>query len=139
MKDFLQKLIAKRTARISEIRSLIAASQDVNEVRSLTAEAEKLQEEVTEARTKLNEIESEEQRAAQAAAETRAIPANAQLVNGNVVGAGSCTGYGQQAFGQIHLVHIGRTHQNAVRHGFFRSDQVFVSAEVVVDDIGNLI
>jgi HK97 family phage major capsid protein len=90
MKDFLKKLIAKRTARISEIRSLIAASQDVNEVRSLTAEAEKLQEEVTEAQTKLNEIEAEEQRAAQTATEpeTRAnIPANAQLVNGNVVGA----------------------------------------------------
>jgi hypothetical protein len=43
MKDFLKKLIAKRTARISEIRNLINASNDVNEVRSLTAEAEKLQ------------------------------------------------------------------------------------------------
>ena len=87
MKDFLQKLIAKRTARISEIRNLINASQDVNEVRSLTAEAEKLQEEVSEAQTKLNEIEAEEARAAQADAETRnVVPANAKLVNGNVVG-----------------------------------------------------
>lgn len=89
MKDFLKKLIEKRTARIAEIRNLIAASQDVNEVRSLTSEAEKLQEEVSEAQTKLDEIEAEEQRAAQAQnePETRAnIPANAQLVNGNVVG-----------------------------------------------------
>ena len=88
MKDFLKKLIQKRNARITEIRNLIAASQDVNEVRSLTAEAEKLQEEVSEAQTKLNEIEADEQRAAQQNNEQRsAVPANATLVNGNVVGA----------------------------------------------------
>lgn len=88
MKDFLKKLIAKRTARISEIRSLIAASQDVNEVRSLTAEAEQLQAELADAQAKLNEIEAEEARSAQAETEARSsVPANAQLVNGNVVGA----------------------------------------------------
>ena len=93
MKDFLKKLIAKRTARISEIRNLINASNDVNEVRSLTAEAEKLQEEVSEAQTKLTEIETEEARAAQVEAETRnAVPANAQLVNGNVLGTYTQTG-----------------------------------------------
>lgn len=89
MKDFLKKLIEKRKTRISEIRNLINASQDVNEVRSLTAEAEQLQAEMTDAQMKLNEIEAEEARTAQAQAEaeTRAnIPANAQLVNGNVVG-----------------------------------------------------
>jgi HK97 family phage major capsid protein len=90
MKDFLKKLIEKRKTRISEIRNLINASQDVNEVRSLTAEAEQLQAEMTDAQMKLNEIEAEEARTAQAQAEaeTRAnIPANAQLVNGNVVGS----------------------------------------------------
>lgn len=88
MKDFLKKLIEKRSARIAEIKNLINASQDVNEVRSLTAEAEQLQTELMDAQTKLNEIEAEEARAAQAEAETRAnIPANAQLVNGNVVGS----------------------------------------------------
>ena len=90
MKDFLKKLIEKRTARIAEIKNQINASQDVNEVRSLTSEAETLQAELNDAQTRLNEIEAEEQRAAQAQAEneTRAnIPANAQLVNGNVVGA----------------------------------------------------
>ena len=88
MKDFLKKLIQKRNARITEIRNLIAASQDVNEVRSLTAEAETLQTELADAQARLNEIEAEEARAAQTEAETRsAIPANAQLVNGNVVGA----------------------------------------------------
>ncbi len=90
MKDFLKKLIEKRKTRISEIRNLINASQDVNEVRSLTAEAEQLQAEMTDAQMKLNEIEAEEARTAQAQAEakTRAnIPANAQFVNGNVVGS----------------------------------------------------
>lgn len=89
MKEFLKNLIQKRNARIAQIRSAIEASNDVNEVRSLTAEAEQLQEEVRDAQTKLDEIEAEEQRAAnaQAEGETRAnVPANAQLVNGNVVG-----------------------------------------------------
>lgn len=85
MKDFLKKLIESKKNRISQIRSSIQASQDVNEVRSLTAEAEALQEEMHEAERQLAEVEAEEARAAQAAQETRsAIPANAQLVNGQV-------------------------------------------------------
>ena len=87
MKDYLKKLIQKRNARISEIRNLIAASQDVNEVRSLTTEAEGLQEEVREAQAQLDAIEAEEQRAAQAqnTEQRDGVPANARLVNGNVV------------------------------------------------------
>lgn len=85
MKDYFKKLIQRRNARITEIKNLINASQDVNEVRSLTAEAEQLQEEVREAQAQLDAIEAEEQRAAQQEAETRsAVPANAQLVNGAV-------------------------------------------------------
>lgn len=91
MKDFLKQLIAKRNSRITQIRSAIEASTDVNEVRSLTAEAEQLQEEVRDAQTKLDEIEAEEARqaAAQSAAteERSAIPANAQLHNPQVNGS----------------------------------------------------
>lgn len=90
MKDFLKKLIEKRTNRLAEIRSAIQASTDVNEVRSLTAEAETVQAELTDAQAKLTELEAEEQRAAQQAAEPEqrgAVPANAQMVNGNVVGS----------------------------------------------------
>lgn len=88
MKDFLKKLIAKRNARITEIRNLIEASQDVNEVRSLTAEAETLKEEVANAQSQLDALEAEEQRAAQNQnnEERSSVPANAQLVNGSVVG-----------------------------------------------------
>lgn len=89
MKDFLKKMIEKRNARINEIRSAIEASTDVNEVRSLTKEAEQLQDEVRDAESKLHEIEAEEQRSA---AQKNPVPEGAQLVNGNVVGT-----FGQKA------------------------------------------
>ena len=87
MKEFLKKMIEKRNLRITQIRSAIAASTSVEEVRSLTAEAEQLQDEVRDAEAKLSEIEAEEARAAQAEVEQRAaIPADAKLVNGQVKG-----------------------------------------------------
>lgn len=79
MKDYLKKLIESKSKKINEIRSKIQASQDVNEVRSLTAEAEELQTEIKEAEAKLNEIEAEEARAA--------VPAEAKLVNPMVKGS----------------------------------------------------
>ena len=83
MKKFLQDLIASKTAKINEIRSKIQTSTSVDEVRSLTADAEALQKEVTDAQSKLSEIEAEE--AKQAETESRsAVPAGAQLVNGNI-------------------------------------------------------
>ena len=94
MKDYFKKLIKRKNDRLAEIRNLIAASNDINEVRSLTKEAEELKEEVHEAEEKLHEIEAEEQRAAQTQPEVEqraAVPANAQLVNGHVTGT-----FGQQ-------------------------------------------
>ena len=82
MKDFLKKLIESRSARLAEIRNLIEQSQDVNEVRSLTAEAEGIQNEVRDAQAKLAELEAEEQRA-----QNPEVPANAVLVNGRTVGS----------------------------------------------------
>ena len=46
MKEFLKKLIKSKKEKMEQIRSSIQASQDVNEVRSLSAEAESLQAEV---------------------------------------------------------------------------------------------
>jgi len=85
MKEFLKKLLKARNDRITQIRSAIEASSDVNEVRSLTKEAETLQNEAHDLQAQIDAIEAEEQRAAQQA-QSNAIPANAQLVNGNVVG-----------------------------------------------------
>lgn len=88
-KEFLKNLIKRRNTRLEEIRNLIAASTDVNEVRSLTTEAEGLKEERDEAQHQLDAIEAEEQQAASAQVEPEqrsAIPTNAQLVNGHVAG-----------------------------------------------------
>lgn len=88
MKDFLKNLIKKKTERITQIRSLVQASTDVNEVRALTAEAEALQQEVRDAQAQLDLIEAEEARQATQQAEQRAaVPANAQLHNPQVNGS----------------------------------------------------
>jgi HK97 family phage major capsid protein len=88
MKDFLKKLLKARNDRITQIRSAIEASNDVNEVRSLTAEASTLQAEAHDLQAQIDAIEAEEQRATQNEAEQRdAVPAGAQLVNGNVLGS----------------------------------------------------
>ena len=80
MKDFLKKLIESKKNEINQIRSSVKTSEDVNEVRSLTARAEALQAELAEAEAKLAELEAQE-----AQTEERSkVPANATLVNGQV-------------------------------------------------------
>ena len=81
MKDFLKNLIKKYNERMAQIRSAVQASNDVEEVRKLTAEAETVQAELFNTQNKLAELEANEQRSAQA------VPENAQLVNGGVVAA----------------------------------------------------
>ena len=76
MKDFLKKLIADKNAKLATIRSKVDASTSVEEVRSLTAEAEAVQSEIRAAEAQLAELE---------AAEKREIPADAKLINGSVV------------------------------------------------------
>ena len=59
MKDFLKKLIESKKNEINQIRSSVKTSEDVNEVRSLTARAEALQTELVEAEAKLAELEAQ--------------------------------------------------------------------------------
>ena len=90
MKDFLKKLIKAKNERLTQIRSAVQASNDVNEVRSLTAEAEALQTEIREAQVQLDTIEADEARQtaqAQQAEQRAEIPANATLHNPNVNGS----------------------------------------------------
>ena len=82
MKDFLAKLLKSRTDRLAQIRSMVDASTDVNEVRSLTKEAADLNEEIRDLQAQISAIEAEEQRKA-----ADPVPANAHLVNGNVMGS----------------------------------------------------
>lgn len=77
MKDFLKKMISDKRSKLAEIKTKVEKSTSVDEVRSLTADAEALQTEIREAETKLAELEASESRSA--------VPANAQLVNGDVV------------------------------------------------------
>jgi len=77
MEKFLKDLLQKRQARLAEIRSLIEASTDVNEVRSLTAEAEGINAEIRETQAQLDALHAAEQRAA----ESREVPQTAELHN----------------------------------------------------------
>ena len=76
MKDYLEKQIKTRTEKLDEIRSKIEKSEDVNEVRSLTKNAEVIKAELDEAKAKLAELGDVSARSA--------VPANATLVNGTV-------------------------------------------------------
>lgn len=82
MKDFLKKLMKTRTDRLNQIRSMIEASTDVNEVRSLTAEATGLNDEIRDLQAQIDAIEAEEQRKAD-----QPVPEGAKLVNGQVKGS----------------------------------------------------
>ena len=84
-----KKILEKRLARLTEKKnSLIArcnASEDVNEVRSLSAELDDVNAEIAETNEELEAI-AEDERQAEAETENRsAVPAGAQLINGNVV------------------------------------------------------
>lgn len=132
MKDFLKKLIESKENKINQIRSAIEASTDVNEVRSLTKEAEQLQVEQREAEAKLAELEAEEQRGAAAQAEQRSgVPANAQLVNGNVVGT-----FNQAAAGSEQRTNVNPLESMEYRSAFMRYVQTgaAIPAEVRAGD-----
>lgn len=74
MKDFLKKLLKARNDRMSEIRSAIEASNDVNEVRNLTKEATALQAEINDLNSQIASLDEQRD----------AVPASAQHVNGNI-------------------------------------------------------
>lgn len=77
MKDFLMKLLQARQNRLAQIRSAVDASTDVDEVRTLTAEAANLTDEIRDIQNQIDSLD--EQRSN--------VPANAQLINGNVMGS----------------------------------------------------
>ena len=87
-----KKILEKRLARLNEKRTnLVARSQastDVNEVRDIQALLEDVDAEIAETREEIEAIDAATAEAAANVDEQRsAVPANAQLVNGNVVGS----------------------------------------------------
>lgn len=96
-KTILEKKLLRLKAKRDEMKARALASEDVNEVRSINTQLEDINAEIEETQGELDAIAEEERAAQQAAAQNAAsepvtgesrnqIPANAQLVNGNVVG-----------------------------------------------------
>lgn len=77
MRKYFENVIKTKKEKLASIRSAIESSQDVNEIRSLTKEAEAINEELREAEAKLAEVIKDEE-------ERSTVPANAQLVNGQI-------------------------------------------------------
>lgn len=77
-KKFLEKKLARLTAKRDGLKNKALASEDAAEVRSINDQLAELNAEIDEIREEIEAIDAEEQRAAQP-------PANAQLVNGNIV------------------------------------------------------
>lgn len=86
-KSILEKRFKRLTEKRDALKAKALASEDVNEVRSINSQLEELNEEISEVKEEIDAIEQEE-RDAQQNSEQRAMPpANAQKVNGNIVGA----------------------------------------------------
>lgn len=58
MKDFLNKLISSKEAKLAEIRTAIDTAQTADEVRKLTADAEVIANEIAEARAQLAKLDT---------------------------------------------------------------------------------
>jgi HK97 family phage major capsid protein len=81
MKEFLKKTIARLQAEIADLNKRADASQSVEEINAFGEQKRNLKAELEEAQAQLEKIEKEER------AKKDEVPADAKLVNGNVVGA----------------------------------------------------
>lgn len=86
-KNILEKKHKRLLEKREALKNKALASNDVNEVRSLNEQIEELNEEINEVREEITAIEAEERAAEQGGEQRANPPANAQLVNGSVVGA----------------------------------------------------
>lgn len=90
-KQILMKRMARLTAKKQKLVERCNVSTDAVEVRSLTEEVEDINAEIEETQEEINAIEAEEERQAQAQVQLEkrsvGVPADAQLVNGNVNGS----------------------------------------------------
>lgn len=84
-KKILEKRLARLNAKKSTLSARALASQDVNEVRSINEELTDVNAEIEETQAEITAIDEEE--AAKQTEERTAVPANATLVNGSIVGA----------------------------------------------------
>lgn len=96
-KKVLEKRMARLMAKKQKLSERCNASNDVNEVRDLTTQLEDVNAEIAETQEEIDAIDAEE-REMQMAGETRSVvPANATLVNGNVVNSSTAATGATQA------------------------------------------
>ena len=91
-KKNLEKRMSRLLERKKKLTDKVNASTDVNEVRSLTEQLEDVNANIADVQDELDEIEAEEKKAEERKAEDpaeekRNVPADAKLVNGNIVGS----------------------------------------------------
>lgn len=87
-KELLQKRLQRLQAKKQTLLERSKASEDAAEVRSINEQMEDLNAEIEETQEEIKAIEEEERAADNKDLETRdQVPANAQVVNGNVVGS----------------------------------------------------
>ena len=80
-KKNLEKRLARLQGKLNDITARVSASTDVNEVRSLSAQAEEIREDIADIQAELAEIAEEESRSASMPVNTaQEIPADAKLV-----------------------------------------------------------
>lgn len=91
MNDFLKKFIARKKKEMAELQKRSDASQDLAEVRAIGETLAALKEEIEEAEAELAELKNEGDGAGDGGAnddtQRAAVPANAVLRNGQVVGS----------------------------------------------------
>lgn len=78
-KKNLEKRLARLQTKLNEITARVSASTDVQEVRTLTAQADEIREDISDIKDEIAEIDAEEARAA--VTKDTEIPAGAKLVN----------------------------------------------------------
>lgn len=88
-KKILEKRIKRLKDKLQTLNSRAAATEDANELRSINEEVDDVNAEIEECQEELDAINEEERQAKETAGmESREnVPANAQKINGNVVGS----------------------------------------------------
>lgn len=88
-KKILEKKLARLEAKLTNLKERAKASDDANEVRSLTDQLAELKDEIAETREELDALEAEADEAdnTDEVEERSIVPNDAKLVNGNVMGS----------------------------------------------------
>lgn len=104
MKDFLKKLIARKRKEIEALQARSDASEDINEVRSIGTTLTALRDEINELEEQLAALEDDgngDGNGDGGEGERGIVPANAQLRNGQVLGAFSMGANTQQRAAEV--------------------------------------